>query len=210
MVGYTQNFADAKVYKWNGSTLDTLPLPSFSPRILVATDFWGVAASDAYIVGSLADPSNPDIDQGLIMHYDGTSWARIQTPVDSSRFQTIHGSSSCDVMATGYAHASSQTQGTTFQRNGSSWETKKYADLLSVTSVTKQSPFKYLLFGQTGDTPDPFTKGRVGTDNGDFTVTWVKPITDFEGGFVTWKIPGTNTYRVGGNWPGWILKSTCQ
>ncbi|MFA6099667.1 MAG: hypothetical protein WC750_02165 [Patescibacteria group bacterium] len=199
---------NARLFRWNGSAFDTLPLPTFPPFKMLASGLWGMSSQDMYLVGQLQDGSNPS--QGFMLHFDGTGWARIQTPVNVRSFGRIHGSSSCDVMAIGYADA----QSLTLQRNGNVWITKTYNDNGdTASSVTKVAPFKYLLFG--GRDLYPGTEGRVATDNGDFTVTWSSPVADpleFSGGNVSWHVPGTSTMKIAGEGTGGahILHANCN
>jgi hypothetical protein len=168
---------------------------------------------DLYLAGDLADDVNPGNSQGMILHHDGTSWIRLQTPTTAAAFDSIVGTSACDVMATGSLRVGSGTQGVTMQRNGGSWETRVYTDFDAVGSVLKSEPSKYLL---TGFKPtNPGTWGWYGTSSDDGSVAWT-PVDqdplDFAGSYISWQITNTNTMQMAGEGNGgiWILHATCQ
>ncbi|MDD5726573.1 MAG: hypothetical protein PHC53_04200, partial [Patescibacteria group bacterium] len=160
------NLKDARMYKWNGSSLTTSPLPSFGDNTLGLAKMYCASPSSVFAAGSLSDAQTQSW-RAALLHWDGTSWAMIQTPVGSYGFTGVHGTSACDVMAVGSSYTGSDWIGLTYQRNGSSWDAKTYSDLIGVVSLVKTAPFKYVLGGGSHGSMTP---AQLGTDNGDFTV----------------------------------------
>jgi hypothetical protein len=211
IVAYSMpNYTNARILKWNGSGVTALPLPVYTPPMrLYATDMWGSSDSDMYLVGILSHDNQGLVSESVMLHFDGTSWARIMI---AARFLgSVHGSSSCDIMATGNILVGTNLRGITVQRNGNNWTVTQHQETYDVLRVLKTEPFKYILLG-ANDSPDPFTTARRGSSNGDLTVNWISPMQDFYDAYTLYRIPGTNEYKLGGSGlgGGWIVSSTCQ
>ncbi|MBM3708406.1 MAG: hypothetical protein FJW69_08755, partial [Actinobacteria bacterium] len=84
---------------------------SFTNRLY---DVWGSSSSDVFAVG---DDFNPQ--DGMIMHYDGQSWALMLREFTTTGFEDVWGSSPDNVFAVG-------DQGVTKHYNGTGW-TSMYA-----------------------------------------------------------------------------------
>jgi len=66
----------ADVVKWDGTTYSHLPC-SAPTRNGGITKFWGISANDFYAVGSI----------GTVVHFDGTSWQKIESRNLSTEFR---------------------------------------------------------------------------------------------------------------------------
>ncbi|MHB8831118.1 MAG: hypothetical protein ACYC44_03340 [Patescibacteria group bacterium] len=204
------NLKDALMYKWNGSSLTTSPLPSFGDSALGLAGMHCASPTSVYAAGSLFDPQL-QTSRAALLHWDGTSWTMIQVPNAGYGFNTIRGTSECDVMAVGLSRIGSDAYaGLTYQRNGNSWDAKTYSNLESIWSVVKTAPHRYLLGGHSYG--GSMTPAQLGTDNGDFTVTWTQPGPGYWEPTASWSIPGTNKLvSAGEGGPGSvILDSVCQ
>ena len=71
------------------------PVVSWSPMISGTTrqlrGVWGTSPTDVYAVGS----------RGTILHYDGTDWSAMVSPVDLESLNDVWGTSSDDIYAVG-------------------------------------------------------------------------------------------------------------
>jgi hypothetical protein len=204
------NVTNARIVKWNGSNITILPLPPYAPPYrLLAADLWGTSSQDMYFVGVISHDYQGQVTESVMLHFDGMSWARIVLPAYG--LSSVHGTSSCDVVATGNIQVGSDLRGITVQRNGDNWVTTQHPEVRLVRRVVKTEPFKYILLG-SNDWPDPFSNARLGSSNGDYTANWVAPMQDFKDAYTLYKIPGTNEYKLGGSGlgGGWIVSNTCQ
>ncbi|MDD5437868.1 MAG: hypothetical protein PHC70_01855 [Patescibacteria group bacterium] len=211
IVAYSMpNYTNARILKWNGSGVTALPLPVYaSPMRLIVADLWGSSDSDMYLVGTLNHDNQGLVSEGIMLHFDGTSWARIMVPAYG--FGSVHGTSSCDVTVAGSIFVGSTLQGITVNRSGNNWVTTYHPEVEVVSKILKTEPFKYILLGSS-NSPDPFTTARRGSSNGDYTANWISPMQDFYDAYTLYRIPGTNEYKLGGSGlgGGWIVSSTCQ
>lgn len=199
----SNNYKNARMYKWDGSSLTTSPMPSFGNNTLGLAKMYCANSNSIFAAGSVNN-------HAALLHWDGTSWAMIPTPANAPAFGGLHGSSACDVMAVGLSQIGpDQYAGLTFQRNGNVWDSKTYDNLESIWSVVKIAPFKYLLGGKShGST----SAAQLGTDNGDFTVSWSVPGVGYWIPAVAWSIPGTSKIVSAGEgaFGATILDMTCN
>ncbi len=222
----------AYIYVWNGNSMSRRKLPQlYAPMTFHAAKIWGTGSNDVWMAGNTYDPNdrnNYDKYAGAIMHFDGKSWGKVQIAnAEKYGFTEIHGSSSCDVMAVGsYRSSPTVMQGLTFQRNGNVWETKTYTNVETVTSVVKTAPFKYVLQG--GQPDGAIAHIWMGTDQGNFNLTWSNNFQYFVNGSAfwdggaTWNVPGTNVIMTAGDGThgygettgqgtyAMVFRSTCQ
>ena len=216
----------AQIMVWDGNSLTKRTLPQlYAPmtfHITYAHGIWASGPNDVYLSGNTYDPNdrnNYDKNAGAIMHFDGTSWGKVQIAnTEKLGFSGIHGSSSCDVLAVGiYRSSPGVTQGATFQRNGNTWQLKTYANLEHVASVVKVAPFKYVLQGGQTSQQSVF----IGTDQGSWSVNWsqnyqcVTPNGHLEHDGATWHVPGTDVNMMAGDGEltpakAMFFRSTCQ
>jgi hypothetical protein len=195
----------AYIYTWDGNSMSRQKLPQlYAPNTFHAAKVWGSSPNDVYLAGTTFDPNdrgNAAKYHGGLMHYDGKSWGKVTIPAEVSFLLGIHGTSSCDVMATGDKVVGSTSVGITLQRNGSSWTYKTYPELTYVQSVAKTGPFKYVLQGQKEASKEVW----MGTDQGNFNVTWTRNFSylatgsSFWHGGATWNVPGTNQVMTAGD-----------
>jgi len=206
---------DVKVFHWNGSSLTSQLVNPFYPNSFNPMSMWGSSTNDIYIAGYAFDIGNPSDTagwEGALLHWDGSSWAVIQTPNNLKYLANVHGSSSCDVITTGWSEGGTTGIGSTLQRNGDAWESKTYSQFDMVKGAYKISPAKYVLQGH-----EPLGSiGRVwmGTPKADSSVNWTVISEDFYTPGSTWAIPGTSPQVIisagnGNNGPE-IYRSTCQ
>lgn len=198
----SNNYKNARMYKWDGSSLTTSPMPSFGDNTLGLAKMYCATPASIFAAGTVNG-------HAVLLHWDGTSWLMIQTPPGASSFGSLDGTSDCDVMAAGSSYNGSAYTGLTFQRNGNVWNSKTYDNLEDIWSLVKTAPHRYLLGGQSYGSMTP---AQLGTDNGDFTVTWTQPGPGYWEPTAAWAIPGTNKLvSAGEGGPGSvILESTCQ
>ena len=199
------NWADPRDYflmRWNGSTLTMSSLPLYSSRAFWGFKMWGSDDSNVYLVGKeydYNDQGNPNKEHGAIIHWDGSSWAKIVVPQQVQAFLSIHGSSSCDVMAVGYDRAQisgGDNLGATFQRNGNDWMHQSYSSLHIIASLFKVAPQQYVAQGsQSVGVTD---QNWMGEDTGDFTISWSHQFSFFSSGSeydrpgAIFEVPGTS------------------
>jgi hypothetical protein len=88
-------------------------IPMSSPTSKDLNAVWGTAVNDVYVVG----------DNGVILHYDGTSWSSM-TSGTQANLEGIWGISSKNIFAVGWSSTGTYT-GYILHYNGNSWSTLK-------------------------------------------------------------------------------------
>ncbi len=197
----------AYIYTWNGNGMSRRKLPQlYAPMTFHAAKVWGSGPNDVYLAGTTYDPNdrnNASKYHAGLMHFDGKSWGKVTIPSEIRGLLNIHGTDSCDVMAVGDKVINSDSQGITLQRNGSTWTYNTYANVMQVRSVVKVAPHKFVLQGKQPD--GAISHVWMGTDQGNFDVTWSNNFqyfvngTAFWAGGATWKVPVTNVIMTAGD-----------
>ncbi len=210
-----QILTQVKVFHWNGNTATSADVNPNQPNSWLPMAMWGTSSSDVYVAGNtftLSNPTDYTTHKGVVMHWDGNSWASVPGADTFQEFYAIHGSSSCDVMAVGGTRVGADFIGATFERDGNQWTTKNYTALSVVAAVVKIAPAKYVLQGQE----EIGVVGRVwmGTPKSDSTILWSSVSEDFYYPGTNWAIPNTSPQVIitagdGNNGPE-IRRSSCQ
>jgi len=227
--GNETHYPTAYLYKWNGTSLTQHELPVAQGKVFRAQKFFKAGEDDLYLAGMEFDPNdyyNPDTHTSMLLHWDGKSWAKVPGSESLIQFTSVHGSSSCDLMAVGGKLTANGSMGASLHRNGNQWITQIYTNLDFVKSVVKISPDKFVLQGHESDGGHGYL--WTGTSKGDGSVLWSRNYkflsegADFWHGGATWKIPNSNIIMQAGDGIhgtsdpsgsgtyAHILRSTCQ
>ncbi len=198
---------DTAVFKWNGTSLTKTPYLQADDRVFYTAQFYGTGPTNMYSAGW---EQVSQTSYAVLAHWDGVSWAKVSLPVFEGGFESLHGTSACDVMVGGYyLDVNQNSQAVSFQRNGSSWVSQTYPGHNELTSLVKRSSFKYLVTAQSFDGWDWIAD--IGTSNGDSTLDWFHPTEDFYKPRTSWSIPGSDILMVAGEGStGYIMSSSCQ
>jgi len=185
---------DMRLYEWDGSSLTAHAMPSFGTNYLTFDRMYCASPTSVYGAGMLY---NANEAHAALLHWDGTSWAVVQTPAGSYGFSDISGTSDCDIMAVGDSLSGQSHIGLTFQKNGTAWQARYYPELEWVRSVAKVAPHKYILGGlqQYGE----WLPARIGTDNGDFSISWYEPGPGFFDPKKSWSVPNSTKMTTAGD-----------
>ncbi len=198
---------DTKVLRWNGSSATIMEVNPFAPSSWLPMDMWGSSSHDIYIAGSTSS------QKAALVHWDGYSWAAVQVDSTLKELTTIHGSGSCEVIASGVKEGGSEGIGATLRRDdGNSWKATEYTKYKWVASVTMVGAHKYVLQAQeeVGST----ARVSMGTPTASGSVAWSVAGEDFYVPRATWAIPGTSpqiflSAGTGNNGPE-IRRASCQ
>lgn len=197
------------VFKWNGTTLTKTPYLEADDRVFYVTGFYATSMTNVYASGY--DRHQQTTEQTAVLaHWDGVSWAKVGLLVFKGSFSSIAGTSVCDIMVGGYYVDSSQASwSVSFQRNGSSWASNAYPKGNGLWQLLKFTSFKYLATSQWLD--GVWDASVIGASNGDSSMTWYLPHSDFYQPYGAWKVPGSNLVTVSGaGVGGYIASATCQ
>lgn len=109
---------------WNGASWSVVPVPSVD-RDLPLSDVVALASNNVWAVGMVFDFSWPSHSQGIIMHWDGTAWRLVPSPVtgpyDADGLAAITAISASDIWAIG--NSVKQNQQTLAEHwNGRAWK----------------------------------------------------------------------------------------
>jgi len=205
------NQQDVHVYRWDGQTLTADPLPTFGVKAFWGSKMWGSSLTDVWIGGHVYQVGGTGTFEATILHWDGYSWARVPVNLGESKLHYIHGTSNCDVMASGYTGTGAQAKGVTIQRNGSVWDVQQYTQLSFIRSLVKLGSSKFLL--QAREDLNPACRIWMGESQGNLDVAWKYLSNEvFVAPGPMWRVPGTNTVMVSDEGPTGleIRRSTCQ
>ena len=215
--------SDTKIYKWNGSTFSEATLPSFAPMQIAVNNMWGSSFTDVYLVGMEYDPTdsgNMSKQRGVILHWDGNTWAEVQTAQQWNgsswvavqissvvrQFSRIDGSSGCDVAITGDDGA----HGVTLERVGNTWELNVYTQYVGMGGVAKKSATEYVV--QAKEKIGAIGKVWMGEVKSDGLLDWVAPDDQLYSAGSVMHVPESNLFIMGGTgeYGAAIYRSTCN
>jgi hypothetical protein len=122
-----------KMYVYDGIKWSPVDLTSLERSGgFTFSSMFGFSSSDIYAVGSEAYtttlPPFVLFDSSLVLHYNGSSWKKINIPNRKRSLSDIHGTSPTNIVVGGY-------KGTLFKFNGIEWKRLIIPDSLSVVSV---------------------------------------------------------------------------
>ena len=124
-VGYSQGGAKPLIEHWDGTAWNIVPAPYPS-----GSDFNGlyavaaISANDVWAVGYQNTNDQGKNGQGLIVHWDGTQWSAVNSPIagNATILLGVTANSSKDVTAVGYIQTSTiQFLPVTEHWNGTKW-----------------------------------------------------------------------------------------
>ena len=133
-VGFDFLDNDARVLHYNGTEWSVVPgFESGGVETLQLVAVWGSSATDVYAVGATFAG---EVSLGLVFHYDGVAWARMDNPADElPTLAGIWGSSSTDVYAVGTDQLASPFAGAILHLEGGRWTPVLEEPDLTLTSV---------------------------------------------------------------------------
>ena len=92
-VGYGQNTATSLnqtlILHWNGTAWATATSPHVASLGTELTGVTAISATDAWAVGQYGNPS--DFDSPLILHWNGSTWARVAVSAPRAKTETLLG-----------------------------------------------------------------------------------------------------------------------
>jgi hypothetical protein len=128
-VGYSHNGAKPLIEHWEGAAWSIVPAPyairSDSNGLYAVT---AIASNDVWAIGYQNENNNGENGQGLILHWNGTAWTQVDSPIAgyATILLGVAGSSSTDVTAVGYIQTSNvQFIPVTEHWNGTKWTVVK-------------------------------------------------------------------------------------
>ncbi len=68
------------VQRWNGTSWSVVPSPSPDPTRNFLSDVDGASAGDVWAVGNVGDDGYGGTVAGLVLHWDGSAWSRVDVP----------------------------------------------------------------------------------------------------------------------------------
>lgn len=128
-VGYSHNGARPLIEHWDGTAWSIVPAP-----FPAGSDFNGlygvkaISANDAWAVGYQNANNAGQNGQGLILHWDGTAWTEIASPIAgyATILLGVTGGASNDVTAVGYIQTRNvQYKPVSEHWNGTKWTVTK-------------------------------------------------------------------------------------
>ncbi|MCX8043699.1 MAG: PKD domain-containing protein [Desulfobacterota bacterium] len=104
-----------------------------SPVTTPLKGIWGTGSDNIYAVGS----------GGVILHYDGTAWSRVQNVPVSENLTAIHGNAASNIVAVG-------EKGVLVQYNGSTWAKRTVTTGHNLNAVWVASSSRMFIAGENG------------------------------------------------------------
>ena len=102
---------------------------------------WGSGPDDVFAVG----------ENGVIVHYDGTSWSIMNSGTTTAYLGSIWGSGSNNVYAVGAVYDGGDFTGVIFHYNGTSWEKISALIMTSPISIWGSGPDDIYVAGGNSD-----------------------------------------------------------
>ncbi|MFA5935249.1 MAG: hypothetical protein WC787_00110 [Patescibacteria group bacterium] len=181
----------------NGPWIEMV-LPSF-PGNLDLIQIWGTGANDIYVVGALLDANSNPV-QGVLLHYDGNlqnQWSSLTVDPSVTALRSISGSGPCEVIVGGSMNNGVSDLGVTIHYDGMSWQTPvQTTDVSFVRGVDgRRGQNKTLAVGTDASSP-PFFVSKFGNDEGDHSLGWTSPLSNY--GYLRGlsTVPGSNKVFV--------------
>ncbi|MFL5495980.1 MAG: hypothetical protein ACJ8DC_16470 [Gemmatimonadales bacterium] len=157
---------------------------------------WGTSGSDVFAVGNFYH----SYENGLIAHYDGTSWSKMSIPYEAGReLVDVFGTSSSDVYAVGSINFPDAPRfGIILHYDGSQWtELLIQQEGLGLRSVWSNSATDVFAVGDVFDEPSQTFSGTILHYDGR---GWSPLSTPASGRlFGIWGASGTDVFAVGDN-----------
>src|SRR5262249_5678638 len=97
-VGFS--FSGSQIWHYDGTAWTHFAVPSFNGEL---ASVWGFCASDVWAVGEELPPGQMFVENevGIVLHYDGQSWSRIDLGLPVKQLLTVSGVSSEDLWVGG-------------------------------------------------------------------------------------------------------------
>ncbi|MGA5300551.1 hypothetical protein ACPCHT_11515 [Nucisporomicrobium flavum] len=117
--------AKAMIARWDGTRWSRVPSPGAGTSSSRLTAVVAVSPSDAWAVGGLRDAGTPDVDEALVLHWDGVSWSRVDGPAPSPGGTTLLGVAAAgpgEVWAVGRTGPESQPRAVALHRTHGVWQ----------------------------------------------------------------------------------------
>jgi hypothetical protein len=89
-----------KVWRKSGSSWLAMTTPTFTGPTMFH-HIWGLDSNNVLVTGFNDQNDDGNSDQGILLYFNGTSWASIQVPADCRELRAIHGTSFGDLWASG-------------------------------------------------------------------------------------------------------------
>lgn len=153
------------VWRFDGETWTAQDLSAVNPAgVPLLFKIWGRSDSDVYAVGA----------RGVILHYDGTSWSPLTSPVENQLF-TVHGNDSITAAVGGFFF-----NGMIAERAGDAFVSRRPDGTPQMNGVFIPPDGRGVAVGREGAIAVRTSSGWELRDSGldtilDFHATWVDP-----------------------------------
>ena len=121
-------------------------LMDFANTRVELLDVWGTSSSNVYAVGGIQVPGRGEDDQGIILHFDGTSWSEVfRTPqtLHQIHIKAVWGTGPTDIFVVG-------DRGRIYHFDGTSWQLQPTSFLRALHEVWGASGSDVFSVGSKG------------------------------------------------------------